>query len=147
MHIQINSFTLGNHIGIQHEHMELVHGCLVMPDILWHVVARSKLTNWQSWIITKNIRQCSISKIYDSHEYSTWKAHRCVAHSILKKLSAMIDMGLYLGNSIRGYKCGTDPKFDKHIVRSSEIGLCQPYWPLCIHVIVNYMIIINNSGP
>ena len=33
--------------------------------------------------------------------------------------------------------------FDNQIVRTSKIGLAQPNRPLCIHVIVNNMIIIK----
>ena len=76
-------------------HMQLDLGFLITPDIVRHH-GTGEMSKLDSQITSPNIRQCSITKAYYSHESGTWMAQRHITHSTLKMLSIMIFMGLCL---------------------------------------------------
>ena len=71
--------------------------------------------------------------------------HMC-PNITLKQCSIVIDMQPCWINSIRMKECGMDPTLDNQIFKTSKIGPSQPNWLLCIHVVVDNVIIIKCKG-
>ena len=86
-------------------------------------------------------RQCSTKIIYDSHVLSKWMPMG--SYPTIPSKNNTTDIWVCWINTIRMEEHRIDPILDNQIVRTNKLGLSWPKRSLCIHVVVDNMIIIK----